>query len=57
MITYEKSKGVIKVYLEGAKVGAIHPVKGGFQYFAKGQKDGGDVFPMITECKNSLEEA
>lgn len=56
MITFQKCKGVYKVYLSGQKVGQINSVKGGgFQYTPKGQKEGGEVFTTVDEVKQSLE--
>jgi hypothetical protein len=62
MITY-KGYGVpigkrpfeLAVYSNGRRVGAIVNKGGGWQYFPKGSKEGGDIFPILRECKNSLE--
>lgn len=42
------------VYLDGKKVGEIKEVDRGWQYFPKGQKDGGEVFKNISDCRDSL---
>ena len=42
------------VFLEGKKVGEIKKVVGGWQYFPKGSKQGGDIFKKISECEDSL---
>lgn len=43
------------VYLDGYVVGEIRQVAGGYQYFPKGQKTGGAVWPSITGCKRDIE--
>jgi len=43
----------------GRRLGTIELVgfyKPGYQYFPKGKKTGGHIFPTLAECKNSLEE-
>lgn len=54
-ISYEDHGTEIKVYLAGKKAGEIRKVKTGWQYFPKGSKNGGDVFPSKLEAKRSLE--
>jgi len=44
----------IAVLLENKRVGEIRTVEGGFQYFPKGQRKGGEVFPSLAACKQSL---
>jgi hypothetical protein len=44
-----------KVHLEGKPIGEIRRSKAGYQYFPKGQKEGGDIFESLHECKRSLE--
>ena len=58
MITYGIKKGLvggIPVRLDNKVVGEILSVEGGFQYFSKGSKTGGDVYPTLALCKKSLE--
>jgi len=53
----------VKVYLEGKEVGIIKRIlaKGdefvskGWRYFPRGH-EGGDLFPTLEECKESLGE-
>lgn len=42
------------VFLDGKRVGTIKRVNGGWQYFPKGQKYGGEIFKNISECEESL---
>ena len=52
MITF---KDKVEVFLDGKKVGEIIPVKGGYQYFLKGQKEiEGEIFHKISAAKASL---
>ena len=55
-----------KVYLDGKHIGEIREVENGtfsrfeipifgYQYFPKGQKEGGEIFSNLSECKASLE--
>lgn len=44
----------VKVYLSGKLVGHIKPVDGGFKYFPKGSKVGGETFMTIEQVKRSL---
>jgi hypothetical protein len=43
------------VKLEGRIVGEIRPVTGGYQYFPKGQKEGGAIWPSLARCKQDVE--
>jgi len=54
MITYKEIEETI-VYLDGKKVGIIKRVIGGYQYFPKGSKKGGEVFFLLSSVKKSLE--
>lgn len=56
MITIIPDGKNCKVKLEGKIVGAIKQVKGGFQYFPKGSKNGGEVFPLLRDCVRSLQD-
>jgi len=47
-------KEFIEVRLDKKHIGNIKEGERGFQYFPKGQKDGGDVFSTIEKCKGSL---
>lgn len=53
MITYET-----RVFSDGKYIGTIRRVKEfievRFQYFPKGQKEGGELFKTLTACQNSL---
>lgn len=44
----------VKVKVDGKYVGDIKSVSGGYQYFPKGIKSGGDVYATLQECKDSL---
>ena len=57
MITYKWKVVGFKelVFLDGKLVGAIKKVEGGWQYFPKGDKIGGEIFKKISECEDSLE--
>lgn len=57
MIEYRKynKTDALGVYLDGIRIGEIRVVSGGFQYFPRGQKIGGDIFPTLAEVKRSLE--
>jgi len=46
--------GPLKVRLDGKIVGEIRKVKGGFQYFAKGNKNGGLIFSTVTAVQEFL---
>jgi len=52
-ITYKTETTVI---LDGKAVGKIKELDGGYQYFPKGSKVGGEVFTHLRLCKDSLEE-
>jgi len=60
MIKYEwlgwSYKKPLPVLLDDKLVGEIRPVNGGWQYFPKGSKIGGDVFKRLPDCQRSLEE-
>lgn len=49
------SEKPLKVRLDGRICGEIRKVNTGFQYFPKGQKIGGDVFPTLIEVQKSLQ--
>ncbi len=53
----ERTRGseVMRVYLNGRYTGAIKTVSGGFSYFPKGQKRGGEVFKSVADVQRSLE--
>lgn len=44
----------LKVKLDGKHVGEIRKVKDGYQYYAKGEKKGGELFSRVSEVQNSL---
>lgn len=50
------SKGPLVVRLDGKVCGEIRKVEGGFQYFPKGQKTGGQVFKTVSKVQRSLSE-
>lgn len=50
-LTFETN---IKVKLDGKYIGDIKSVAGGYQYFPKGSKTGGDIYATIQSCKDSL---
>ena len=54
MLTYQTLKNIVRVYLDDKHVGNILEVSGGVQYFPKGQKTGGEVYPTLSACKKSL---
>ena len=60
MITYKHSTNIssydtnISVFLDNKHVGVIKNVSGGYQYFPKGKKNGGDVFTSVKDVKDSL---
>lgn len=45
----------IPVRIDGKRVGTIEPVDGGWQYFPKGSKIGGEILPTINAVQKSLE--
>jgi len=62
MITYkpQRQRSEYAVQLGGKVVGRIKLAvagdgRAGWRYFPKGQKEGGEVFPTLEECKRSLE--
>lgn len=48
------SKEPLKVRCDGRICGEIRKVDGGFQYFPKGQKSGGEVFKTVQAVQRSL---
>lgn len=44
----------VDVLLDGQIVGSIRYTIDGWQYVPKGQKDGGEFFPTLFDCKKSL---
>lgn len=51
------SRNPLKVQLDGRIIGEIRKVASGqFQYFPKGQKEGGEVFSTVTLVQKSLSE-
>jgi hypothetical protein len=59
MITFKSFYGdgeYHNVYLDGKLVGRIAPqgIETDYQYFPKGQKQGGEVFKTLALCKQSL---
>jgi hypothetical protein len=55
MITYKRRWEIIDVYLEKKRIGAIKQVTGGYQYFPKGKRKGGEIFKSVMQCMVSLE--
>lgn len=58
---YKKTKGRldksnVTVKLKKRKIGEIRKVAGGWQYFPKGQKLGGEIFPAFHRVQKSLEQ-
>jgi hypothetical protein len=60
MITYkELTPNTVAVFLQGKRVGTIQrrTVDNQWQYWPWGDmQEGGDVFPTLALCKQSLEE-
>lgn len=61
MIEYLYQNGVkpcekepLKVRIDNKICGEIRKVTGGYQYFPKGQKNGGDVFLTVNDVQKSL---
>lgn len=54
MIEYVETVKIV-VKLDKKIIGEIKKVDGGFQYFPKGSKTGGDIFITLNKCKYSLE--
>ena len=46
--------GPLLVRLDGKICGEIRKVKTGFQYFPKGQKEGGEIFETVQAVQKSL---
>lgn len=57
MITYQENRktGAEIVKLDGKIVGEIRKATEGFQYFPKGQKVGGAIWPSLAGCKRDIE--
>lgn len=57
MISYNNSFSgeTISVLLDEKIVGTIHRIIDGYQYFPKGKKTSGEIFPTIKQVKESLE--
>lgn len=54
-IAFRVNGDLLLVYLDAKRVGSIKKVTGGWQYFPKGAKQlGGEVFPTLRACQNSL---
>jgi hypothetical protein len=49
------SETSITVFLDKKIAGHIKKVEGGFQYFPKGQKQGGEIMSSVFKVKVSLE--
>ena len=47
-------KEPLMVCLGGYIVGEIRKVDGGFQYFPKDSKEGGDILPSVSEVQRTL---
>ena len=54
-LTYSPKGGRMNVYLEDKVVGSILQVHEGWQYVPRLSKQKGEVFPLLQECKRSLE--
>ena len=48
------SKEPLKVRVDGRVSGEIRKVDGGYQYFPKGSKTGGDVFATVSAVQKIL---
>lgn len=48
------AKEPLKVKLDNKHVGEIRKVKDGYQYYAKGQKSGGEIFNSVPDVQKSL---
>ena len=48
------AKEPLKVKHDNKHVGEIRKVKDGYQYYAKGQKNGGEVFNSVPDVQKSL---
>ena len=49
-------KDPLKVSIDGYICGAIKKVYGGYQYFPKGKKTGGETFASVGDVQRSLGE-
>lgn len=47
-------KESLKVRMNGRVIGEIRKVEYGYQYFPKGQINGGDVLPTVADVQDSL---
>jgi hypothetical protein len=63
MIAYLYQEGIepcsrepLVVRLDGRICGDIRKVEGGFQYFPKGLKNGGKIYPTVMGVQRSLTE-
>lgn len=54
IVSFTGNRTLVDVYLDNTLVGNIKRVPGGYQYFSKGQQEGGEVFASLQQCKNSL---
>jgi len=45
----------IPVYVDGKRTGDIRSERGVWRYWPKGQNFGGELFPNLRACKESLE--
>jgi hypothetical protein len=55
VISYRTSGNNVAVLLDNKHVGDIHKVQNGYQYFPKGQTDGGEIKKSLSEIKYMLE--
>lgn len=55
MITYRSYANSTDVNLDNKLVGEIRRVDGGYQYFPLNHEEGGEIFPTLKKCKESLE--
>lgn len=49
-------KEPLKVSVDGRECGEIRKVTGGYQYFPKGNKAGGEILGTVTDVQRSLSE-
>lgn len=52
----KEPNSIITVKLDKKIIGEIRPVTGGWQYYPKGMKKGGEVFENLSLCQKSLTE-
>ena len=55
ILQYKGLHQKVDVLLDYKKVGVIKFVEVGWQYFAKGEKQGGEIFSTISLVKKSLQ--